>query len=209
MKIWKWIWLFSYFFQKSCFLSQDSNGFSLWSYIFSIQWTFTVIDLPMIKSCLGGHYCRMHTGTCSADLAVGGRGFPWSSRSVACEAMAQRQCWASSEFRAVVGLSIAAPSAFFRGENSSSLNTSNTTKFLTKTESFCLAVETLLPVTNFIRESNYTIPWEWKYIKNKLFHLNPIGFGGFDLIATWIHKRHFLLCNMLFQLAYEFSVRWK
>lgn len=72
----------------------------------------------------------------SSDLAVAGSVFPCSSSSAAPAAAAQRQCWASREFLAVVGLSVAAPSAFFRGENSSSLRTSNATKLLPKTDSF-------------------------------------------------------------------------
>lgn len=79
-------------------------------------------------------YSRVFIRTFSSDLAVGGRRLPCSSNSVAPAAVAQRLCCASSAFLAVVGLSVAAPSAFFRGENSSSLNTSNTTKLLPKAE---------------------------------------------------------------------------
>lgn len=61
--------------------------------------------------------------------------FPCSSSRAAPAAVAQRQCWASREFLAWVGVSAAAPSEFFSGENSSSLRTSNTTKFLQKQSS--------------------------------------------------------------------------
>ena len=81
------------------------------------------------------HYIRLewkswHNG-CFMNLGAG-RVFPCSSHRAAPAAAAQRRCWVSREARAVVGVSVAAPPAFFRGENSSSLTTSNATKFLPK-----------------------------------------------------------------------------
>lgn len=70
--------------------------------------------------------------------------FPCPSSSVAPAAVAHRQCWASKEFLAVVGLSEAAPTAFFRGENSSSLLTSNATKFLHERNGLISRTDTML-----------------------------------------------------------------
>ena len=128
-------------------------------------------------------------------LGISGNRMPSSSTKIP---PAARTCRWWSEYsanRAVVGVSLSPLwSLFFRGLNSSSRNTSHTTKFL--------KVLQLTYYERKYRKYMSDLLCKLEHVKNELFHFYSVRFVWFANLAGGINMRNLLFCNVMMQHSF-------